>query len=115
MKMEHALLTLELSADRTTGKNGIVAGALGAADVESVLKPIADNGGVCPGSPLYVTLMSTAAKMPDVSIGLPGLQDTTSTCNGVSAGLGFDVVAVQPATKLVPPPAPRAPRCADAG
>ncbi len=115
MKMDHALLSLELSADRTGGKNGIVAGVLAEADVEAVLKPIADNGGVCPGSPLYETLMSTAAKMPDVSIGIPGLQDTTSTCNGVSAGMGFDVLPIQPVTKVVAPPPPRNPRCADAG
>jgi len=115
MKMDNALITLELSGDRTTGTNGIIAGALALADVEVALKAIADNAGVCPGTPLYVTLLSSMAKMPDVSMGAPGLQDTTKTCDGVSVGIGFAVVPVQPATNVVPPPPPRKPKCADAG
>jgi len=110
MKLDSAQMTVDLGT-----KTGVLAGVLAVPDVEAVLMPIADNGGVCPGTPLYNSMLVTIAKMPDVSLGIPSLQDTTSTCNGVSAGMGFEVVPVQPVTNVVNPPPPKAPRCADAG
>lgn len=110
LKLASAQLTVELARGI-----GVMAGVVAGTDVEAVLKPIADNGGVCPGTPLYQTLLNSIARMPDVSLGVPGLQDTTSTCDGVSAGMSFELVPIQPVTEVVPPPPPRSPKCADAG
>jgi len=110
MRLQSAVITLDLASS-----TGVVAGAIAREDVEAVLMPIADNGGVCPGTALYTQMLSTVAKMPDVSLGAPNLQDTTRICDGVSAGMSFAVAPIQPVTKVVAPPPPRQPKCADAG
>lgn len=110
MKLQSAVITLDLATSK-----GVVAGAIAREDVEAVLRPIADNGGVCPGTNLYTQMLNTVAKMPDVFLAGPNLQDTSRTCDGVSAGMSFAVAPIQPVTKVVAPPPPRQPRCADAG
>ncbi len=115
MNMQSTSFTLELDAARTGGKNGVVAGALPVAEIETILKPIAASAGFCPGTSIYDSVLKTARKAPDVVIGAPKLQDTTIPCDGLSVGVGFDVVPIQPVSKIVDPLPPRPNKCEDAG
>jgi hypothetical protein len=113
MPLESAVLTLSLNDARDNGVHGVIAGVVPASEMETLLKPIADNAGICPGTSLYKTMLNQASRMPDVVIGAPKLQDTTRRCDGVSAGMSFEVGPVKPPTELVDPPPPRALRCGD--
>ena len=109
-----ASITIKLSDDHKTALDGIVAGAIPWAGFESVLRPVADSSGVCPGSSLYTSLLKTVSKFPDVSVGSPTLQDLGMTCDGISFGIGFDLAPVRPITAVTPAPPSPPSRC-DAG
>jgi hypothetical protein len=115
MNMQSTFFTLELDAERKSGKNGVVAGAIPVSEIETILKPIAASAGFCPGSTIYESVLKTAAKAPDVVVGAPKLQDTTRTCDGLSVGVGFDVAPVMPSKNVIDPLPPRPGRCDDAG
>jgi hypothetical protein len=116
LSLEAGVFTLHLDPDHRGGKRGAVAGAIPVTAIEELLYPIADDGGICPGTTLYESLLKRVQAMPDVVVGAPNLQDTSKQCDGISIGLGFDVATIQPVTELVPPPPPQAGKCGgDAG
>jgi hypothetical protein len=115
MNLQSAVFSLELNDKRDSGRNGTAAGALAVADIEPILFPIAEAAGFCPGSSLYDAVLKTAAKAPDVVLGAPKLQSLGVTCNGISVGVGFEVMPVKPSTAVVDPLPPRTGACGDAG
>ena len=115
LNLQSGVFSLDLDETRESGRNGIVAGALAVTDIEPILKPVAEAAGFCPGSSLYDAVLKTAAKAPDVVLGAPKLQSTTVTCNGISVGVGFEVMPVKASTTVVDPLPPRTGACGDAG
>ena len=104
------VLTLRLDAAHTRGELGVLAGALPSTSISSVLQPIAEQVGVCPGAMLYDNFLRSIGRMMDVVVDAPTLNDTTQTCNGLSLGMGFTAVPVKPPTRVVPP-FPRESKC----
>lgn len=103
-----------LSTDHKTATNGTIAGAIPWAQFETLLKPIAERAGFCPGSDLYTSFVKTVSKFPDVVVESATLQDVNVTCDGISIGLGFDLAPLQPVTTVTDPPPPSPSKC-DAG
>ena len=115
ISLDHGFITLQLNAERTSGQHGLLGGATPVSEIENIVKPIADFAGVCPGTPLYISMLENAKKMPDVVVLAPDLQRLDRTCDGVSCALGFEVMPIKPVTKIVPPLPPRRNKCVDAG
>lgn len=115
LDLEHAFVTLELDAARATGANGLLVGVLSAPRVKGAIDEVADFMRVCPGTTLYADTLQRFTTALDVVVGAPGLLDVTRTCDGLSAAIGFQVTSIKPVTRVVPPLAPRKPRCGDAG
>jgi hypothetical protein len=115
IELHHAAITLELNDTRTTGFHGLVVGAVPVTSVKSMIDPIADFVGVCPGTTLYESMITGSMRTADVSIGAPKLQDVEKTCDGISTAIGFEVTPIAPLTMVVPPQPPRKPKCGDAG
>ncbi len=113
--LEGSVITFKLSADHTTATDGIISGGLPIAGFESLIRPIAENGGVCPGTTLYTTLLKTVQNFPDLVIGATNLQATGVTCDGISVGLGFDLMPIVPPTTLKDPGPPSPSKCGDGG
>lgn len=111
----HGAMTLRLEPDRTTGHDGVLAGALSKDAFTAMMKAIAGYAGFCPGSALYENVLASATNAVDVSTGAPDLQDTSQPCDGLSLGMGIDTQAVLPVTTVAPPKPPPADPCADAG
>ncbi|MBL8716665.1 MAG: hypothetical protein JNL79_11750 [Myxococcales bacterium] len=108
------VMTTRLSTDRTKAGGGVLAGVMSVPAFEAFLSPIAADAKICPGEPLYKSIVGAIARYPDLSLGAPSLQDPTRTCDGVSMGLGFELAPILPPTRVValPPPASN---CGDAG
>jgi hypothetical protein len=98
--------TLAVTLDAAHGKplGGVVSGGLPLRAVDEVLAPIAGVAGVCPGTTLYTSLVTTVRRMADLVEGQPRLQATSVECDTLSVGLGFSAVVVAPATTAVPRP-----------
>lgn len=108
------VMTTKLSADRTKASGGVLAGALSVPAFEAFLAPIAADSKICPGDPLYKSIVGAIARYPDLSLGAPSLQDPTRSCDGVSMGVGFELAPVKPPAKVVPVTPPVS-NCGDAG
>lgn len=115
VNLASAQITLELDAARTTGAHALLVGALPATEIKPAVDQITDFLRVCPGTPLYESMLTTFLQIPDVSIGAPKLQYLGSTCDGVSAAVAFELTPIKPVTRVVAPSPPRKPRCGDAG
>lgn len=115
IELHHARITLDLNDARTTGFHGLVVGAVPTSALETMIQPIGDFVGICPGTSLYTSMITGSIRTADVSIGAPKLQDVTKTCDGVSTAIGFEVTPIAPLTIVVPPQPPRKPKCGDAG
>lgn len=114
MPVTGGLMTLELDPPHAHGKFGTIAGAIAQTELKSVVDPIADQAGLCPGAPLYSSLYNSLNQMFDVVVEQPTLQDVNVTCDGLSFGFGFTVVGVQPPTQILTyPPVPK--KCAGDG
>lgn len=109
----HGSIVLQLDAARESGHSGVVAGVLPLPAVEDILRPVASFGGFCPGTPIYMAALTSAARGLDVSLDAPNLQDTTKTCDGLSFAVGFDMRPIQPVTAVDTAPSPVDP-CAPA-
>lgn len=114
LPLDASVFTVKLNADHRGGSRGVVAGAVPVAAIETLIRPIATESGFCPGTSLYNSLVRTVQRFPDVVVGAPGLQNTAVECDGISLGMGFDVVPVQPVTQVVPGDPPGKNLC-DAG
>jgi len=115
VNLQSAFLSLELDAARTTGSHGLVVGALPASEIQNTFDPIADFFRICPGTSLYENTLANLRETPDVVLGAPKLQDLERTCDAASMAIAFEVTPIKPVTRVVAPPPPRKPRCADAG
>lgn len=108
------VMTTKLSTDRAKATGGVLAGVLSVSAFEAFLAPIAADSKICPGDPLYKSIVGAIARYPDLSLGAPSLQDPSKTCDGVSMGIGFELAPVKPPTNVVPV-APPPSGCGDAG
>jgi hypothetical protein len=115
LTLDSTQVGVTLDAAHTTGKNGVIAGALPIKTIASLLDPIAKQSGFCPGTTLYNSLLKSVQRFPDVVIGAPNLQNTAVECDGISLGFGFDPAPVKPATEIVDPPPPEKDPCTDGG
>ena len=89
-----AVITMELSADRKSAKNGTIAGVLPTDTLTTELKKIAGafDPNLCKG----VTIDSIVSQIEQASDILhDGTQDKDKECDGISIGLGFDAGIVQ--------------------
>jgi hypothetical protein len=112
--LEGSLVTLDLEPPRGTPSRGVLVGAIPMSDADKFYGPIAANVGKCPGSIEYNLARQTIERFPDLVKGTPGLQRAGVACDALSLGLGFEVLPVRPATKVVPPRTLNSP-CGDAG
>ena len=111
LNTQNAVFSLDLDDKHETGRNGILAGVLAVTDIDGILRPIAASAGFCPGSSLYDSVLKAAAKAPDVVLGAPKLQNVSLTCDGISLGVGFEVIPVKPSTAIIDPLPPRPSGC----
>jgi hypothetical protein len=109
------IITLQLEADHKNGKRAALGGAIPMSALESVLRPVAESAGFCPGTPLYESLLRKISRFPDLVAGAPNFQDETRACDAMSLGIGFDVQSIQPVVEVVDPPPVDPGKCADAG
>ncbi len=115
MKLEGAIVTFKVGADRKAGIGGVISGGINLSNLESIIKPIAISSGLCPGSAFYESTLKTVKQYPDLVSGAPKMQSESVECNAMSIGLGFDAARILPVTKVEPPPKPPPGKCGDAG
>ena len=96
-----AVMTIKLSDDHKTGGIAALSGAIPGSRLEEILRPVAAGAGFCPGSALYNSLLKTVGQELDLVEGAPNLQNTGVVCDSLSAGIGFEVAAIQPVTTAV--------------
>jgi hypothetical protein len=95
LEIKSAFITMELSADRTTATNGVIAGVL---DTEALVDTIASLAGslspdFCdPSSPTVASILNQVRQASDIMA--DGSQQAGTPCTGISIGLGFDAAAV---------------------
>jgi len=109
------VITMHLNDKRDAASDGIVAGGLTVDALTGFVKPLALEGGVCPGSGLYDSMIGQFKAYPDLVLGAKNLQDPSKPCDGISAGLGFDTTNIVPVTEVMPSVPPDTSKCSDAG
>ncbi len=114
MPLVAGLVSMQLDEAHTKVVRGVIGGAIAATTLESVVRPIADQAGLCPGDALYDSLLRNIMRTVDVAVGVPGLQSPALPCDGLSIGIGFSMVQAQPPTKVATSGATPT-RCGDAG
>jgi hypothetical protein len=101
-----AQLTMTLSADRKSATAGVIGGVLNTEEFVTQVNNVAVLLNLCNSSAL--TGLVTAVRQAS-DIMADGTQDPTKTCNGISVGLGFDLLPAQ--IGIVGPPAPSEASC----
>jgi len=101
--VEHAIVTMDVSADHSSATGGTIAGIL---QVDALLAALTQAFGsfdpsLC-GSTILMSILDQVEQAADIMA--DGTQDPTMTCDGISIGLGFDAVAAQ--VGAIAPPAP---------
>jgi hypothetical protein len=108
LQVHHAIMSMRLSADRSTVDEGTISGILDPDELIAELQRIA--GAISPSLCEATTFEGVANQMRKASdIMLDGSQNPSQTCNGISIGLGFDGAAIQlggAAPPMAPPPDP---------
>lgn len=99
LAIHQAVVTADLSADRTSATNGVIAGILKTEELISALQQVAGAVGqeYCSGS-TFDTIANQIRAASDIMA--DGSQDPNKECDGISVGLGFDLKAVQLGTVL---------------
>ncbi len=97
LSIKAAVISVDLSADRTVGSNGVIAGVLDTDDLVAEIAKIAENlagdqEGLCPGDTLFESVVQTIRNASDIMA--DGTQNGGATCNGISIALGFNATAV---------------------
>jgi hypothetical protein len=92
--VQHAIITFQnpgvLDGGSTSATNlsgGIIAGIVKATDLVNSISAVAGNFGICSGSTL-MSLQASILKSADIMV--DGSYQPTTTCDGVSIGIGFD-------------------------
>ncbi|MBI2395079.1 MAG: hypothetical protein HYV09_36250 [Deltaproteobacteria bacterium] len=106
-----AVITLD-----TRDGRGVIAGALPNEEVVRAADTWAAEAGFCRDEAL-ATVEEGFSTFADTVIGAPDLQDPARSCDGISFGIGFDVLPTAAPSAIVaaPPAPPPLPACADAG
>jgi hypothetical protein len=105
LALKHATLTMELSADRLVGSNGVISGVMVTEDFIGAMRSSAGSFSpeLCEGT----TFDAVASQLRQASdIMFDGSQNAGLTCDGISVGMGFEAVAVQIGPVAAPVPAP---------
>lgn len=110
LPLSGGVMVVRLDRAHEKGELGTIAGGIAKDKIGSVLGPIADAAGVCPGDPLYTGLFKAIDESMDLVMDAPNMQNPAVDCNAMSIGVGFTAVPVQPSTAVVPTP-PRATMC----
>jgi hypothetical protein len=92
LTLHSARLIMTLSADRTSATSGMIGGVLNTEEFVAEVKKIGALLGLC-GQSLFDGLLTQIRQASDIMT--DGTQDTSQTCDGISMGLGFDVVEAQ--------------------
>lgn len=97
-----ARTTMTLSADRKSALAGTIGGVLNTEEFVTEIKKVGALLQLC-DSPLFATLVEQVRQASDIMA--DGTQDPTKTCDGISMGLGFDMIqaligAVGPASPV---------------
>jgi hypothetical protein len=87
-----ARVTMDLSDDRRSATNGIIAGVLNTEEVVDQVKKIAFIEGLCEEA-TYQQILTTIRRASDILA--DGTQDPTMTCDGMSFGLRFEMSEAQ--------------------
>ncbi len=111
LSLQHAVITMELSPDRSSGSNGIIAGILEVEPfIEEVRKLLGSSSpSLCEGT-TFDSLADSIRQASDILS--DGTQDPNKTCDAISVGLGFEASAVQLGGVAAPAPPPADP-CAE--
>jgi hypothetical protein len=101
-----ARLTMNLAADRKSATGGMIGGVLNTAEFVEQVKKVGYLLELC-NNALLADLLTQVEQASDIMS--DGTQDTTKTCDGISMGLGFDMMAAEIGD--VGPPAPMGSAC----
>jgi hypothetical protein len=94
MDIVHAIVTLDLSADHSTGSHGILSGIVSAQKLASSVGAVAGDFGLngCAGAGSTINSISAEILMA-ADINLDGAQHPDQPCDGISIGIGFTTVS----------------------
>lgn len=84
LPVDGAVVTVKLD-----GSEGLIAGAVNTAKLQSGLAPVARRLGLCEGNTAYQDVVKTLSLAADLVAGAPSLQDTSRECDAISLGYGF--------------------------
>jgi len=101
-----AQLTMTLSADRTSATGGVIGGVLNTEEFVTQVNNVGVVLNLC-GNSLLTSLVTQVRQASDIMS--DGTQDPTKTCDGISVGLGFDLLPAQ--IGIVGPAAPAEQSC----
>jgi len=87
-----ARMVMTLSADRKSATGGMIGGVLNTEEFVAEIKKIGDLLNLC-GNPLFDNLVTQVRQASDIMA--DGTQDPDKECDGISMGLGFDMVEAQ--------------------
>jgi hypothetical protein len=85
-----ARLNMTLSEDRKSATAGMIGGVLNTEEFVAEIKKVGDLMGLC-GNPLFDNLVTQVRQASDIMS--DGTQDPNKTCDGISMGLGFEMMA----------------------
>ncbi|MDI1428672.1 hypothetical protein [Polyangium sorediatum] len=89
LTLHAARMAMNLSADRKSATEGMIGGVLNTEEFVAEVKKVGDLLGLC-GNPLFDNLLNQVRQASDIMT--DGTQDPTQTCDGISMGLGFEMV-----------------------
>jgi hypothetical protein len=111
LRVHDAVVTMTLSADRTSARDGHISGTLDTEELVTTIGEIAsavagDTEGLCPGDQLFESIVQNIRSASDILA--DGTQQNGAPCTGITIGLGFDAQAVEAADVAEPrePPEP---------
>ncbi|UQA60576.1 hypothetical protein [Polyangium aurulentum] len=87
-----AQMKMTLADDRKSATAGMIGGVLNTEEFVAEIKKVGDLLGLC-GNPLFDNLVTQVRQASDIMD--DGTQDPGKTCNGISMGLGFEMVEAQ--------------------
>lgn len=89
LTLHGARMIMTLAEDRKSATEGMIGGVLNTEEFVAELKKVGDLLGFC-GTPLFDNLLTQVRQASDIMT--DGSQDPEMTCDGISMGLGFEMV-----------------------
>jgi hypothetical protein len=87
-----AKMTMTLSDDRKSATGGMIGGVLNTEEFVAEIKKVGALLKLC-GNPLFDNLVTQVRQASDIMA--DGTQDPSKTCNGITMGLGFEMVEAE--------------------